>query len=89
LVQLQLQLAARVAPQRLANAVGSIGHDLGKHVSVLGSHPDLGVAEDLHDHALVDSLGEQKSCGSVPGVVHAGIPDASRPEQCLHSDQSA
>jgi hypothetical protein len=31
------------------------------------------VAEDLHDHALVDSLGEQESCRSVPGVMQAEL----------------
>src|SRR5215469_8277530 len=61
---------ARVAPQRLANAVGSIDHDLGKHVRILGSHADLRVAEDLHDDALVDSLGEQERCRGMPGIVH-------------------
>jgi hypothetical protein len=41
-------------------------------------HADLGVAEDLHYHALVDALGQQQGGNGVPGIMKPRITDVDR-----------
>ena len=40
-LQFGLQLSLRVAPQRPADFLGCVGHDLGQDVGVPGGHADL------------------------------------------------
>ena len=44
-------------------------------------YADLGVAEDLHHHALVDALGEQQGGSCVAGVMNANWADSGRVQQ--------
>lgn len=84
-LQFGLQLGSRVAPQRPPDSLGCVGHELRHYVRVHGHHADLLVTKHLHDHALVNALGEQEGGGGVPGVMNAYLADTSRLEQGLSS----
>jgi hypothetical protein len=80
-LQFGLQLGLRFAPQRPANPLSRISHELGQDVGVLRGHADLGVTEDLHYDALINALGEQQRGRSVPGIVNPHTPDSGGFEQ--------
>ena len=62
-----LQLDSRLAPECPGDALSRIGHQLRQDMRLTACHTDLRVAEDVHHHTLIDSLGQQERGGRMPG----------------------
>src|SRR5260370_2364272 len=63
---------------RGVDPVSCVDHHLGQD-TLAGSHADLGMAKDLHDHALADSLGEPDKEWRPSAWPHAPAPPRNPP----------
>jgi hypothetical protein len=73
--------AVSCAPERAAHATGCLPSKRRGYVRVPRSDPQIGVAENLHDHTDVYAVFEQDGCRRVASVVHADVANAGILEQ--------
>ena len=70
-----------VTPQRPADPLGCVRHDLWQEMGVFRGHADLRATEGLHHNALVNALSKQERGRGVPGIMDPYPADTSGFEQ--------